>query len=35
MQLHVAEPDPFETDDWLTAWYLGMGRAGADVEVYR
>ncbi|CAL9575610.1 hypothetical protein SUDANB132_04926 [Streptomyces sp. enrichment culture] len=35
VQLHVAEPDPFETDDWLTAWYLRMGRAGADVEVYR
>ncbi|MGA5441311.1 dienelactone hydrolase family protein [Streptomyces griseoincarnatus] len=35
VQLHVAEPDPFETDDWLTAWYLGMSRAGADVEVYR
>ncbi|WP_394434902.1 dienelactone hydrolase family protein [Streptomyces sp. SGAir0957] len=35
VQLHVAEPDPFETDDWLTAWYLQMGRAGADVEVYR
>ncbi|MFJ9036336.1 dienelactone hydrolase family protein [Streptomyces sp. NPDC102406] len=35
VQLHVAEPDPYETDDWLTAWYLQMGRAGADVEVYR
>ncbi|MFI1418034.1 dienelactone hydrolase family protein [Streptomyces sp. NPDC020731] len=35
VQLHVAEPDAFETDDWLTAWYLRMGRAGADVEVYR
>lgn len=35
VQLHVAEPDPFETDDWLTAWYLQMGRAGAEVEVYR
>ncbi|MFC8390062.1 MULTISPECIES: dienelactone hydrolase family protein [unclassified Streptomyces] len=35
VQLHVAEPDPFETDDWLTAWYLRMGRAGAEVEVYR
>ncbi|SCE00163.1 Dienelactone hydrolase [Streptomyces sp. di188] len=35
VQLHVAEPDAFETDDWLTAWYLGMGRAGADVEVHR
>jgi len=35
VQLHVAEPDPFETDDWLSAWYLRMGRAGADVEVYR
>ncbi|NML49636.1 dienelactone hydrolase [Streptomyces sp. R302] len=35
VQLHVAEPDPFETDDWLSSWYLQMGRAGADVEVYR
>ncbi|MGA4848317.1 dienelactone hydrolase family protein [Streptomyces sp. G5(2025)] len=35
VQLHVAEPDPFESDDWLNAWYLQMGRAGADVEVYR
>ncbi|MDI5963602.1 dienelactone hydrolase family protein [Streptomyces sp. SL13] len=35
VQLHVAEPDPYETDDWLTAWYLRMGRAGADVEVHR
>ncbi len=35
VQLHVAEPDAFETDDWLSAWYLRMGRAGADVEVYR
>ncbi|WP_073952531.1 dienelactone hydrolase family protein [Streptomyces kebangsaanensis] len=35
VQLHVAEPDPFETDDWLSAWYLRMGRIGADVEVYR
>ncbi|MEV7285771.1 dienelactone hydrolase family protein [Streptomyces sp. NPDC093252] len=35
VQLHVAEPDPFETDDWLSAWYLQMGRAGAEVEVYR
>ncbi|MFR9795578.1 dienelactone hydrolase family protein [Streptomyces sp. MS06] len=35
VQLHVAEPDPFETDDWLSAWYLRMGRAGADIEVYR
>ncbi|MER5192700.1 dienelactone hydrolase family protein [Streptomyces sp. NPDC002755] len=35
VQLHVAEPDQFETDDWLSAWYLQMGRAGADVEVYR
>ncbi|MEU6251769.1 dienelactone hydrolase family protein [Streptomyces sp. NPDC047043] len=35
VQLHVAEPDPFETDDWLSAWYLQMGRAGADVEIYR
>lgn len=35
VQLHVAEPDPFEPDDWLTAWYLRMRGAGADVEVYR
>ncbi len=35
VQLHVAEPDPFEPDDWLSAWYLQMGRAGADVEVHR
>ncbi|MER8043298.1 dienelactone hydrolase family protein [Streptomyces sp. NPDC094032] len=35
VQLHVAEPDPFETDDWLSSWYLQMCKAGADVEVYR
>ena len=35
VQLHVAEPDPFETEDWLGSWYLQMGKAGADVEVYR
>ncbi|PSM42076.1 dienelactone hydrolase [Streptomyces dioscori] len=35
VQLHVAEPDAFEPDDWLTAWYLQMGKAGADVEIYR
>ncbi|WMX47528.1 dienelactone hydrolase family protein [Streptomyces roseicoloratus] len=35
VQLHVAEPDPFETDDWLSAWYLRMRKVGADVEVHR
>ncbi|MEU8350873.1 dienelactone hydrolase family protein [Streptomyces sp. NPDC048845] len=35
VQLHVADPDPFETHDWLNAWYLRMRRAGADVEVHR
>jgi dienelactone hydrolase len=35
VQLHVADPDPFEPDDWLNAWYLRMRKAGADVEVYR
>lgn len=35
VQLHVAEPDPFESDDWLNAWYLRMRGIGADVEIYR
>lgn len=35
VQLHVADPDLYETDDWLNAWYLRMRRAGADVEVFR
>ncbi|MFB7471068.1 dienelactone hydrolase family protein [Kitasatospora sp. NPDC056184] len=35
VQLHVAEPDPFEPEDWLNAWYLNMRRAGADVEIHR
>ncbi|MCB5910479.1 dienelactone hydrolase family protein [Streptomyces pinistramenti] len=35
VQLHVADPDPFEPHDWLTAWYLQMRRSGADVEVFR
>jgi len=35
VQLHVAEPDPFEPDDWLNAWYLRMRKAGADVEIHR
>ncbi|MEU6983652.1 dienelactone hydrolase family protein [Streptomyces sp. NPDC046324] len=35
VQLHIADPDPFESHDWLTSWYLRMGKTGADVEVYR
>jgi dienelactone hydrolase len=35
VQLHVADPDAFEPGDWLNTWYLGMQRAGADLEVYR
>ncbi|WP_299531116.1 dienelactone hydrolase family protein [uncultured Streptomyces sp.] len=35
VQLHVADPDPYETEDWLNSWYLQMGRTGADVEIYR
>ncbi|OEU88341.1 dienelactone hydrolase [Streptomyces abyssalis] len=35
VQLHIAEPDAFEPDDWLNAWYLQMRRAGADVEIFR
>ena len=34
VQLHVADPDPFEPHDWLSAWYLRMRQVGADVEVY-
>ncbi|MFF9348617.1 dienelactone hydrolase family protein [Streptomyces sp. NPDC014734] len=35
VQLHVADPDVFETSDWLNSWYLRMRRTGADVEIYR
>ncbi|MFD8482431.1 dienelactone hydrolase family protein [Kitasatospora sp. NPDC059673] len=35
VQLHVAEPDAYESEDWLNTWYLQMTRAGADVEVHR
>ncbi len=36
VELHVAEPDPFENcNDRPSAWYLQMQRAGADVEIYR
>ncbi len=35
VQLHVADPDPFESHDWLNSWYLQMRRTGADVEIYR
>ncbi|MEG9519389.1 dienelactone hydrolase family protein [Saccharopolyspora indica] len=35
VQLHVADPDPFESEDWLNSWYLLIQRAGADVEVFR
>ncbi|CAL9555459.1 hypothetical protein SUDANB171_04509 [Streptomyces sp. enrichment culture] len=34
VQLHVADPDPFEPHDWQTAWYLRIGRTGADAEVF-
>ena len=35
VQLHVADPDPYEPDDWLNTWYLRIRGAGADVEVHR
>ncbi|WP_198652863.1 dienelactone hydrolase family protein [Actinocorallia populi] len=35
VQLHVADPDLYETSDWLNSWYLEMRRAGADVEIFR
>ncbi|MFE9257905.1 dienelactone hydrolase family protein [Streptomyces sp. NPDC006879] len=31
--LHIADPDPFETQDWINAWYLRMRRTGAEVEI--
>ncbi|WP_308405744.1 dienelactone hydrolase family protein [Streptomyces tardus] len=34
VQLHVADPDPFESHDWLSSWYLQMRQAGAEVEVH-
>ncbi|PYC87753.1 dienelactone hydrolase [Streptomyces tateyamensis] len=35
VQLHLADPDQFESEDWQNAWYLGMRKAGAEVEVHR
>ncbi len=35
VQLHVADPDTSEPEDWLNAWYLKMRRAGAEPEVHR
>ena len=35
VQLHVADPDLYETSDWLNSWYLEMRQAGADVEIFR
>ncbi|MFJ6853293.1 dienelactone hydrolase family protein [Streptomyces sp. NPDC091271] len=35
VQLHVADPDVYESPDWLNSWYLQMQRTGADVEIYR
>lgn len=35
VQLHVADPDLYETADWLNSWYLEMRQAGADVEIFR
>ncbi|MGW1144893.1 dienelactone hydrolase family protein [Streptomyces sp. NPDC002454] len=35
VQLHLADPDPFEPEDWVESWYLGMDRAGARTEVHR
>ncbi len=35
VQLHVADPDLYETADWLNSWYLEMRKAGADVEIFR
>ncbi|WP_091295077.1 dienelactone hydrolase family protein [Amycolatopsis xylanica] len=35
VQLHVADPDLFEPDDWQNVWYRQIRAAGADVEVFR
>lgn len=35
VQLHVADPDPFEPGDWLEEWSAGMRRYGAKAEMFR
>lgn len=35
VQLHVADPDAYEPDDWLNSWYLKMREGGAEVELHR
>ncbi|MCW2860522.1 MAG: dienelactone hydrolase [Actinoallomurus sp.] len=35
VQLHVADPDPFEPGDRLEEWQEGMRRAGATAELFR
>ncbi|MGX2997787.1 dienelactone hydrolase family protein [Streptomyces sp. JNUCC 64] len=35
VRLHLADPDPYEPEEWVDSWYLRMRAAGADVEVHR
>jgi dienelactone hydrolase len=35
VQLHVADPDPFEPGEWLEEWQEGMRRVGARAELFR
>jgi dienelactone hydrolase len=35
VQLHIADPDPFETPEVVEEWHAGMRHAGAEAEVFR
>ncbi|MFO1144922.1 MAG: dienelactone hydrolase family protein, partial [Amaricoccus sp.] len=35
VELHLAEPDPFEDEDWIRRWVSGAAADGAAVAVHR
>jgi dienelactone hydrolase len=35
VQLHIADPDPFDPPEAVEQWHAGMRRAGAEAEVFR
>jgi dienelactone hydrolase len=35
VQLHIADPDPFDPPEVVEEWHAGMRRAGAEAEVFR